>query len=390
MKILLLGVGMQGKAALHDLVNSSDVAHVIAADVNYAELQHYVAQLDSKKVTAINLDVRDDGAVIKQMRQVQAVIILLPQEFRLNLVKLAIESGIHLIETSYSLPEYTDLGLAAKAQDVAILPEFGLDPGIDLVLAARAIQEFDQVHALHVYGTGVPEPKAADTPIKYKISWTFAGVLSAYQRPARLLKDGQIVTLSPSEMFDPSNIHMVEMPDLGPMEAYYNGDAVKYLDVFQIKDTTTDTGRYSMRWPGHAEFWKKMVDLGFLAEEPLNVGGQKISPRQFVHDLLSPQLGYRRDERDVAAIRVVVEGLVNGGSKRIIYQMIDRRDLDTGLMAMQRTVGYTASIGAQMLLRGDIKQRGLLTPTRDIPYNIFIAELKKRGIQIQVQEMPIP
>jgi saccharopine dehydrogenase-like NADP-dependent oxidoreductase len=191
-------------------------------------------------------------------------------------------------------------------------------------------------------------------------------------------------------MFDPSNIHMVEMPDLGPMEAYYNGDAVKYLDVFRIKDTTTDTGRYSMRWPGHAEFWKKMVDLGFLAEEPLNVGGQKISPRQFVHDLLSPQLGYRRDERDVAAIRVVVEGLVNGGSKRIIYQMIDRRDLDTGLMAMQRTVGYTASIGAQMLLRGDIKQRGLLTPTRDIPYNIFIAELKKRGIQIQVQEMPIP
>jgi len=390
MKILLLGVGMQGKAALHDLVNSSDVAQVIAADVNYADLQHHVAQLDSKKVTAINLDVRDDGAVIKQMRQVQAVIILLPQEFRLNLVKLAIESGIHLIETSYSLPEYADLGLAAKARDVAILPEFGLDPGIDLVLAARAIQEFDQVHALHVYGTGVPEPKAADTPIKYKISWTFAGVLSAYQRPARLLKDGQIVTLSPSEMFDPSNIHMVEMPDLGPMEAYYNGDAVKYLDIFQIKDTTTDTGRYSMRWPGHAEFWKKMVDLGFLAEEPLNVGGQKVSPRQFVHDLLSPQLGYRRDERDVAAIRVVVEGLVNGGSKRMIYQMIDRRDLDTGLMAMQRTVGYTASIGAQMLLRGDIKQRGLLTPTRDIPYNIFIAELKKRGIQIQVQEMPIP
>jgi lysine 6-dehydrogenase len=317
------------------------------------------------------------------------VIILLPQQFRPNLVKLAIESGIHLIETSYSLPEYADLGLAAKAQDVAILPEFGLDPGIDLVLAARAIQEFDQVHALHVYGTGIPEPTAADTPIKYKISWTFAGVLSAYQRPARLLKDGQIVTLSPSEMFDPSNIHMVEMPDLGPMEAYYNGDAVKYLDIFQIKDTTTDTGRYSMRWPGHAEFWKKMVDLGFLAEEPLNVGGQKISPRQFVHDLLSPQLGYRRDERDVAAIRVVVEGLVNGGSKRIIYQMIDRRDLDTGLMAMQRTVGYTASIGAQMLLRGDIKQRGLLTPTRDIPYNIFIDELKKRVIQFQVHEMPI-
>jgi saccharopine dehydrogenase-like NADP-dependent oxidoreductase len=227
------------------------------------------------------------------MRQVHAVIILLPQQLRLNLVKLAIESGIHLIETSYSLPEYAQLDAAAKEKEIAILPECGLDPGIDLVLAARAIKEFDQVHALHVYGTGVPEPQAADNPIKYKISWTFAGVLSAYQRPAKMLKDGQVVVLSPSEMFDPSNIHMVEMSGLGPMEAYYNGDAVKYLDIFKIKDTTKDTGRYSMRWPGHAEFWKKMVDLGFLAEQPLNVGGQDVSPRQFVHDLLSPQLAYQ-------------------------------------------------------------------------------------------------
>lgn len=389
MKILLLGVGLQGKAALHDLAETPDITQVIAADVNVADLQHYVNQLDSAKVTAVNLDVRDEGAVIKLMRQVDAVIILLPQEFRLNLIKLAIDCGIHLIETSYSLPEYAQLDLKAKAQNVAILPECGLDPGIDLVLAGSAIREFDQVHALYVYGTGVPEPEAADTPIKYKISWTFAGVLSAYARPVRMLKDGKIVNLSPSEMFDIQNIHRVEMPGLGPMEAYYNGDAVKYLDIFQIKDTTTDTGRYSLRWPGHAEFWKKMVDLGFLDEQPIDVAGQNISPRQFVHDLLAPQLAYRRNERDIAAIRVVVEGLVNGDSKRIIYQMIDRRDLDTGLMAMQRTVGFTASIGAQMILRGDIKQRGLLTPTSDIPSDIFISELEKRGIQIQKQEMPI-
>ena len=32
-----------------------------------------------------------------------------------------------------------------------------------------------------------------------------------------------------------------------------------------------------------------------------------------------------------------------------IIGMIDYRDLDTGLTAMSRTVGYTASIGAQMI-----------------------------------------
>ncbi|MBC8334342.1 MAG: saccharopine dehydrogenase NADP-binding domain-containing protein [Anaerolineales bacterium] len=390
MKILLLGVGMQGKAALYDLVNSPDVSQIIAADINYDSLREYADQLQTPKLKTVKLDVRDDQAVIKEMRQVQAVIILLSQEFRENLVKLAIESGIHLIETSYSLPAYEDLGIAAKTKDLSILPECGLDPGIDLVLAGRAIREFDLVRALHVYGTGVPEPEAANNPIKYKISWTFAGVLGAYQRPVRMLKGGQVVDLSPIEMFDKSNIHMVDMEGLGLMEAYYNGDAVKFLDIFGIKDTTTDTGRYSLRWPGHAEFWTKMVGLGFLADEPVRVGGHEISPRQFVHDLLSPQLQYEENERDIAAIRVVVEGMKDGQSKRVIYQMIDRRDLDTGLMAMQRTVGFTASIGAQMILRGDIKQRGLLTPIHDIPSDIFIAELEKRGVQIQRQEKEIP
>lgn len=387
MKILLLGVGLQGKATLHDLANSPDVTQIIAADANFDDLQNYAKDLNNAKITPIKLDVRERDAVSLQMKKVDAVIVLLPQGFRLDILNLAIENGIHFIETSYALPEYANLGTLAEAKGITILPECGLDPGIDLVLAGHAIREFDEVRQLHVYGTGVPEPEAATNPIKYKISWTFAGVLSAYQRPAKMLKEGQIVDLSPSEMFDAANVHMVDMEGLGSMEAYYNGDAVKYLDVFKIAETTTDTGRYSLRWPGHTEFWKKMVDLGFLSEEPIIVNGNEVSPRQFVNNLLAPQLQYAADERDVAGLRIDVRGLKNGKPRRVIYEMIDRRDLETGLLAMQRTVGYTASIGAQMILRGEIKKRGLLTPTRDIPYDIFIAELEKRGIHIRRKEM---
>ncbi|NOY99152.1 MAG: hypothetical protein GXP40_08120, partial [Chloroflexi bacterium] len=367
MKILLLGVGMQGKATLHDLANSPEVTQVIAADANFDDLQAYAQSLDNAKITPIRLDVRERDAVSAQMKKVDAVIVLLPQGFRLDILNLAIENGIHFIETSYALPEYAHLGTLAEARGITILPECGLDPGIDLVLAGQAIRELDEVHELHAYGTGVPEPAAADNPIKYKISWTFAGVLSAYQRPAKMLKDGKVIHLSPSEMFSPENMHTITLDSLGEMEAYYNGDAVKYLDILNIAKTTVSTGRYSLRWPGHAAFWKKMVDLGFLSEEPITVGGQKVSPRQFVHDLLEPQLHYAPNERDVAGIRIDARGLKDGNCKRIIYQMIDRRDLETGLLAMQRTVGYTASIGAQMVLRGDITKRGLLSPTRDIP-----------------------
>ena len=389
MKILLLGVGLQGKAALYHLVNSSAVTKVIAADANYDDLSAYVASLKTDKVTPIKLDVRDSTQVTKQMQFVQAVIALLPQQFRLEIARLAVENNIHFIETSYTMPEYKELDKPAKEKGITLLPECGLDPGIDLVLTGRAVRELDEVHELRTYGTGVPEPEAADNPIKYKISWTFAGVLGAYQRPSRLMKNGKVIELTPSEMFDAANLHTVDMEGLGRMEAYYNGDAVKYLDILGIKDTVTDTGRYTLRWPGHSAFWKTMVELGFLQEAPIKVNGSDVSPRQFVHNLLLPQLQYQEYERDIAAIRIEAAGLKNGRRKRVIYQMIDRRDLNTGLLAMQRTVGYTTSIGAQMILSGQISKRGLLTPTHDIPSDIFIEELRKNNINIQRQEFDI-
>lgn len=382
MKILLLGTGLQGKAALHDLVNSPTVSQVTAADINYDDLNAFVSKLVTNKVTAVQLDVRDQSQVAELLGGADAVITLLPKDFRLEMAKIAVSKGVHFIETSYTMPEYEELGREAAAKGVTILPEFGLDPGIDLVLAGRAIKELDEVQELHAYGTGVPEPQAADNPLKYKISWTFAGVLSAYQRPARMLKDGQVVELTPSEMFDEKYLHQVDVEDVGLMEAYFNGDAVKYLDILGIKGSTQTTGRYSLRWPGHSAFWQKMYDLEFLQDEPIQVGDARVSPRQFLHDLLSPQLQYRPDERDIAAIRIDVRGIKDGKRKRLIYQMVDWRDLETGFLAMQRTVGYTASIGAQMILRGDIQKRGLLEPGNDVPSDVLIAELEKRGIKI--------
>ena len=67
---------------------------------------------------------------------------------------------------------------------------------------------------------------------------------------------------------------------------------------------------------------------------------------------------------------------------RITYDLFDMRDLETGLFAMNRTVGYTASIVAQMIADGEIKTKGLLTAIRDIPCTRFLDEIKKRGIRI--------
>jgi saccharopine dehydrogenase-like NADP-dependent oxidoreductase len=387
MEILLLGVGLQGKAALSDLVRNPQVERVIAADINFDDMSAYVAGLHTEKVTPVHLDVRDEDQVADLMKSVQAVIILLTPALSIPMLRLAVSQGIHFIETSYATPDHKTMGMEAAAKNIAILPEFGLDPGIDLVLAGQAIQEFDEVHELNAYGSGVPEPAAAGNPLKYKVSWTFAGVLRSYDRPARLLHRGMEIELPPEEIFASENIHIVDIAGLGPMEAYPNGDAVRFLETMGVEDTIQEVGRYTLRWPGHCAFWEKMVRLGFLDETPIQVEGAAVAPRQFVHDLLLPQLQYRDDERDIVIVRVDARGIKGGRKKRVIYQVIDWRDLDTGLSAMQRTVGFTASIGAQMILRGDIQKRGLLSPITDVPADALFEELRQRGITVKRQEL---
>ena len=54
-----------------------------------------------------------------------------------------------------------------------------------------------------------------------------------------------------------------------------------------------------------------------------------------------------------------------------------------GLMAMSMGVTYPACIVAEMIVKGIIEKKGVLSPAKDIPPDLFMAELKKRGIKVK-------
>lgn len=277
------------------------------------------------------------------------------------------------------------LDAKAKKKGLTQLCEFGMDPGIDLALSGQAVRELDEVYEFYSYGAGFPEPAAANNPIKYKFSWSVEGLFRSYYRPARILKDGVEVDIAAADQFAPANMHYLDLEEAGGrFESFPNGDAVKYIDTLGIRKTVRSIARYTCRWPGHAAFWEIMAKSGFLTEIPVKVGSVTVTPLDFIIALMGPQkqFHYADDERDVALIRIDAYGRKNGKSARVIYQIIDRRDLATGFTAMSRTVGYPASIGAQMILAGAIKQRGLVYPM-DVPFEPFMTELKKRGIKVE-------
>ena len=125
-----------------------------------------------------------------------------------------------------------------------------------------------------------------------------------------------------------------------------------------------------------------MAQLGLLDDAPVLVDGAPVDRKRFLAAALGPRLVYAEGERDLAILRVVVEGFTRDRRHRVTYDVVDRRDLATGFSAMSRLTGFTASIGAQLLVRGEIGGRGLLVPAADVPYALLAPELARRGVAV--------
>jgi len=226
------------------------------------------------------------------------------------------------------------------------------------------------------------EECADDSPIKYKISWNFDRVLAVYVREGRLIKNGKLHVVPGNEIFREKNIHEIEFPGIGKVEAYPNGDSERYVEIFGLGGELVEMGRFALRWPGHSKFWRTMVDLGLLEDNTININNADISPRAFLTDWLTPRLQFGETQRDLALLRVEAWGIRKGDKVKITYDLRDYRDLETGLFAMNRTVGFTSSIGALMILEGKITQPGVLSPVKHVPPLEFIKEVQKRGMKI--------
>jgi lysine 6-dehydrogenase len=403
-KVLLLGLGMQGKAVLHDLVNRDDISRLFVVDV-HPELPGRLGQYPPGKVSGRILDAADGASLAPLMRDADVVIEALPGNFALSIGRLAAECGVSLVSSMYFLnPNESDedririikdqlaqIDRMARARGIIILSEFGLDPGLDLILGTRAIRELDNVGELHMYGAGIPAANARANPLQYKFSWSVLGVMRAYRRPARIIAGGKVVTLEPGTMFEAGRYHMLELEELGiPLECYPNGDSVHYAELFGIRETVKEMGRYTCRLPGHCAFWNLMVRCGFLEERPVPVGDASVSPISFTAALLGSQkqFHYADDEQDMAFLRVDARGIRGGKAMKIVYQLIDTRDLATGFTAMQRTVGFTLSLGARLILEGKLKKAGLLTPL-DVEYEDVFPALEKHNIRVRRTETPM-
>jgi lysine 6-dehydrogenase len=377
MKILVLGAGRMGLGAAYDLAHNSDgVEAVTVADIDLERARAVVSTVAGARLSAAQVDVGDRAQVVELMRGHDAVISCVTYYHNLQLARAAIEARTNFCDLGGNnsvVASELALDAEARAAGINIIPDCGLAPGMVSVLAAHGASRFDELEAIHIRVGGLPQTPRP--PLNYQIVFSVEGLINEYVERARVIRGGQIV-----EVESLTEIEALEFPaPYGRMEAFQTSGGTSTLpDTFQGRLQELDYK--TIRYPGHCEQFKLLVDLGLAASEEIDLDGVRVRPRRLLGEMLLRHLP--ADEPDVVLIRLAFRGRTAGKDASLRYDIIDRFDERTGLSAMMRTTAFPASIIAQMMARGETSERGAQPQELVIPPDRFVAALAARDIHI--------
>lgn len=377
MKILVLGAGRMGLGAVFDLVhNSPQVEAVTVADFDLKKAEEVANKVNSEKVTPRHIDVSIISEVVELMKAHDSAISCVNYWYNLELSKAAIATKTNFCDlggNNYIVDEQLVLDTQAKEAGISIIPDCGLAPGMVSILATHGANRFDDVQEIHIRVGGLPQkPKTA---LQYQLVFSVEGLINEYIEIARVIRDGQI-----AEVESMTEIESLSFDGFPPLEAFQTSGGTSTLpDTFlgKIKELDYKTIRYA----GHCEKFKMMIDLGLCSSEEMLIDYARITPRKVFGELLTKHLP--ADEPDYVLVRLEFVGKSNGKTKKLRYDIVDKQDETTGLSAMMRTTAFPASIIAQMMAGGEVLMRGATPQEKAIDAEKFVAELGRRNIIIK-------
>lgn len=377
MKVVVLGAGLMGKEAVRDLVKSDEVTAVYLADQDVRKAENFADELLSDKLSILVLDARNELQLSEVIALGDVVINALFYTFNEQVAKLAIEAGVHCVDLGGHIGGATDAVLQmkeqAEARNVTVIPDLGVAPGMINILTGLGADKLDKVESIRLFVGGVPVNP--DPPLNYNIVFSLEGVFDHYTDTSRVIRGGEILEL-PSL----SEIETVHFDEFGDMEAFHTSGGTSTL-IESFPDVQTLEYK-TLRYPGHAEKFQLLVDLGLLSREStIQVDGKPLRVRDVMREHLTPQM-LLGDKKDAVLLRVLVNGEASGMPATYEYNMTVTKDTDMNETAMALATANTISVVAQMIGSGTITKRGVYPPEMIVPGDLYIEEMGKRGVHI--------
>ena len=380
MDILVLGAGMMGRAIAYDLQEFSHFESIGIADSEISNLNSTKKFLKGADIDYHRINVIHTEEVKRLFKKYDMVISAIPYKYNYILAKLCVETQTHFLDLGGNndiVEQERSLHQQAKKREITIIPDCGLAPGITSVITRDIVDNFDLVESVKLRVGGLPihpEP-----PLRYQIVFSPYGLINEYVEDAIVLDHGTIITKK--SMTELETI-MFDEP-FHKMEAFLTSGGCSTLP-YTYKEKIGYLDYKTIRYPGHCEKFKTMLDLGFADEDSIDVKGHPIVPRDFFASFLLSRLPI--NGRDVVLMKVLSKGVKKNKSIARAYTMIDYYDEEHNITSMMRTTGYPVSIIAQLIERGDIRERGVFGSEEIVPCKSFFDGLSKRNIMVERKE----
>lgn len=379
MKFAVIGAGLMGRAVVYDLARAEGVERVDVFDIDQKLAQKVAEDYGAGKSTGAGFDASEADSLAvsgsNPLSGYDAIISAVTYRFNPALTRLALAGGGHFFDLGGNndvVASQFEMDAEARQAGVVVIPDCGLAPGMVSVLAAGGMREFDRVDSLRIRVGGLPQKPRP--PLNYQMLFSAEGLINEYWEPVVILEDGKEKGVAPM-----SGLEELEFEGVGAMEAFYTsggtstlpqtyGGQVGFLDYKTI------------RYPGHCEMFRPMLELGLASREPLDVNGDLVEPRAVLKAVLDRELSF--GEPDLSLVRLDFTGEVKGESKTLRYEIIDRADEESGLSSMMRMTAFPVAIIAWMAASGKIKARGVVPQEVAVDPDIFLEQLLRRNIKM--------
>ena len=442
-KIIIFGAGRSSTSLIDYLLSIAEEQQIFITLLDYNEELAKSKIQNHKFGEAHFIDANNQNERLQFIRGAQLVISMLPAHMHLGIVKDAINEKVHVITPSYVTDEIRSLDVAAQNNDVLILNEMGLDPGIDHMSAKKIIDEIEdnggKLTGFESFTGGLVAPESDDNPWNYKFTWNPRNVVLAGQGgTAKFIQEGKYKYIPYNKLFRRTEI--IEIEGYGKFEGYANRDSLRYRSVYGLNEIPT-MFRGTLRKIGFCRAWNVFVQLGLTDDSYVIEGSEHMTNRDFINSFLaynphdSVELKLRHylgiEQDDYIWEKLVWLGLFddkkiglkNATPAQILQKILqdkwslteEDKDMivmwhkfnfshdgvdkeirshmvyigkDSQFTAMSDTVGLPLGIAAKLLLNGKIKDRGVKLPIEREIYQPVLSELEQLGMTFEEKEVP--
>ncbi len=370
------------RVAVRDLLDSEGVERIGLADLSLEKVKAVASLFEDDRLEPIVADAKDTEGLKGTMSQWDAVINSTWYELNLAVMGSAIRAGIHYLDLG-GLYHMTlkQLAMDSEAKDAGVtcLLGMGSSPGVTNLMAscgARRLFQIDRV-TIRVAGATMKPASGFFTP-----PYSFRTILDEACMPAVVLRDGktmEVPGLSVKEQF-------VLPEPVGKAEGYYT-----LHSELATLPTNLGKGIREMNFivafsPEFSRSLELLVGLGLGGREELSFKGNRVVPYDMLTTLVDALPRPEEGAVDYGVRRVELFGEQGGQNTHLTYDCVSGPHAKWKIGGRALGTGVPASLGAQWLAGGSVKERGVLPPELCIEPEPFLHELGERGRGIVTSE----